>query len=355
MKQNNIILLIISILIISCNSENEKKSLVSLFNNKHDTIQKIQNNFNDDDIGIIEGLRCNDSSLVVLDYHSGECYSLFNLSSQNLIGRFGTVGQGPGEILLGSYGFINGNYYYIFNNQNGIIAKYDMDSLHFNIHYLPKTLTKYKIPDAFFSQIIPVNDSLYFGAGTYKEKYQFVFFNSGNEVIDCNVEIYNSRENWHAINKYLSNQGILRKHPHENKFIYAVKNSSNIDIVQISDNKINIIKSLRLSNPRHTPDNSGNTYQVTPDIKSPIGYIDIAVSDNYIYTLYTDKKIIGDNGNGNTYSSNEIFVFDWKGNPIRKYRIEEDAYYIAVNENNRIIYLATRNKDAGWTIDTYSI
>jgi hypothetical protein len=339
---------------ISCNSG--KDTPVSLFNNKYDTLRKIQNNFNDDDIGVIEGLRNNDSSLVILDYHSGKCYSLFNLSSQNLIARFGTLGQGPGEILLGSYGFINGHYYYIFNHQTGIIAKYNMDSLHFNkIYYLPQKLANYKIPNAFFSQLIPISDSLYFGAGTYKEKYQYVLFNTENEVVDYAVEIYNSRENWHAFNKEMANQGKLRKHPHENKFIFVLNFSSNLDIVEVSDGKINIIKLLRFRNPKNIPNNSGNFYQVIPDTESSIGYVDIAAGDKYIYALHTDKKIIEDNGKVNDYCSNEILVFDWTGNPVKKYHLEEEAYYIAVSEKNKIIYLATRHDDGGWKIDTYSI
>jgi hypothetical protein len=217
----------------------------------------------------------------------------------------------------------------------------------------PENINPIQDTECFFSQIIPINDSLYFGAGSYRGEYQFVLFNSRSEVIDYNVEIYNSKENWPDINKYLSNQGILRKHPYENKFIYAIRESSNMDIVQISGNKINTIKSLRLRSPKYTPNNFGDTYQVTPDLKNSIGYIDVAVSDNYIYTLYTDKKMIDDNGN---YSSNEILVFDWNGNPVRKYRLEEDAYYLAVNEKKRTIYLAVHNKDAGgWTIETYSI
>jgi hypothetical protein len=341
---------------ISCNSGTRKlaNTPVSLFGNQYDTLQKIQNNFNNDDIGIIEGFRNNDSSLIIFDYHSGKCYSLFNLSSQNLIDRFGTVGQGPGEILLGTYGFINENYYYIFNHQTGIIAKYDLNSLHFNIHNVPKKLVNYKIPDAYFSQLIPINDSLYFGAGTYKEKYQYLLFDSKNEIMDYNVEIYNSKENWHAFNTQLANQGKLRKHPHENKFIFALNISSNLDIVEVSDNKINIIKLLRFRDPKNIPTNSQNIYQVMPDTKNPIGYIDIAAGDKYIYALYTDKKIIEDNGKINHYCSDEILVFDWTGNPVKRYHLEEDAYYIAVSEGNKMIYLATHHDDdGGWKIETY--
>ena len=61
-------------------------------------------------------------------------------------------------------------------------------------------MVRYQIIDAQLSQAIPINDSLFIGAGTYMSKYQFVLFDKYSYVIDYNVEIYNASEK--TFNKY---------------------------------------------------------------------------------------------------------------------------------------------------------
>ncbi len=345
-------LLILSL--YSCKKEH-KNTPISLFKTEKE-LSKVYSDFDKNSIGVIEGLLSNDSSLVILDFHSGNSFSLFNLSTEKSIGRFGTIGQGPGEIPLGCYGYLSKNYFYASYDHTGLIAQYNMDSLIHNINVLPLVLIRYKIPEAFFSRVISINDSLFLGAGSYKSKYQFALFNSESTVVDYNIEIYNSKnEEYNMYHKFLSNQGILRKHPSKNKFIYALNYSSNIDFIEIINNKIYSIKSLRFRNPKGFPQSDGELNRILPDTESPIGYIDVAVGNNYIYAIYTDKKMIKENGKGNTFSSKHILVFDWEGNPINKYHLEDEAYFITVNEKSNKMYIATKAEDDGWCIETYTL
>ena len=63
-----------------------------------------------------------------------------------------------------------------------------------------------------------------------------------------------------------------------------------------------------------------------------IGYIDIGVTDKYVYTLYTNKKIC-DNNTYNDLSSTTVLVFDWNGNPVKQYELSKEAYYITIDKN----------------------
>ena len=88
---------------------------------------------------------------------------------------------------------------------------------------------------------------------------------------------------------------------------------------------------------------------VFPDKNSSIGYIDITSCDQYVYALHSDKTI------QNAYSSNIIYVFDWDGNPVRKYNLPKDAYYITVDNNGKHLYTAIKDDDLGWNIVSYTI
>lgn len=342
-------------LLVSC-SNRTKESPISFFSVE----KRISGNectINEDSLAQIEGLLSCDSSLIVLDYHSGRSFTLFNLHKEECIGRFGKIGQGPEEIPLGCCGELNGQDFYIFYDNTGLIAKFAIDSLHSNINYNPLMLAKYKIKEAFFSQVIPLNDSLFLGAGTYKNDYQFALFDKNSNTIDYGINIFNAQnEIYNTYHKFLSNQGVLRKHPTQNKFVYSINYSSNIDFIEILNNeKISQIKSIRLRNPKSEPTNDGELYRVLPDTQSPMGYIDIASNHKYVYALYTDKKMIDKNGKGNSFSSDLVLVFDWNGKPISKYKLDKEAFYITVNEKTNKIYAATRNNSGGWKILSYDV
>ncbi len=333
-------------------------SPVDLFSITANNISEMEYKMDEDSIGTIEGVQCYDSTLVVFDYHLGKSFTLFDFFGEKYVGRFGLIGQGPGEIPLGCYGNMSRNEFDIFYNQTGLIAKYNVDSLTLNINTKPQKIMNYKIPEAIFSRVIPVNDTVFLGAGIYKSKYQFVLFDRNSKVLDYGVEIFNAQDkNDNMYHKYLSNQGTLKKSPVRNQYVYSINNSSNIDFINITNHyKIELMKSIRLRNPKYKAITDGRLNRVVPDDSNAIGYIDLAVGDKYVYALYTDNKIIDEgSGKGNAMSSNLVLVFDWQGNPVKMYALSKSLYYIAVNEFLHIMYGATMKKDGGWTITSYAI
>jgi hypothetical protein len=356
MKNTYLTILLLSYVLSSC-AERTKypRTPLDLFSTE---INLLESNYgiNDDFLATIYGIQCNDSSLIVLDSHSSKSFSLFNRQTGDFLGRFGSIGQGPGEIPLGCYGNLEGNIFTIFYDITGFIAKYDMDSLISNINLKPTTIMKYEFPEVFMSKIIPINDSVFFGAGVYKSEFQYMIFNKANEITDYKVEIFNARNGmYNMYHKFLSNQGILKKHPTQNKFVFSLIYSSNIDFVEVAKNEIHLIKSIRLNYPKFQAVQDNNINRVIPDKYNTIGYIDLATNGENVYALYTDKKMVDENGRGNLFCSNIILVFDWEGNPVKKYKLDHDAYYITVNEKLKKIYAAIKKADAGWSIISYDL
>lgn len=348
------IYIIFVFIVISC-SNKESKFPDSIF---YKTTGLSMNDFNieENDLALIEGLHCNDSALIVLDFHSGDSYTLFDINSGKAIRRFGSTGQGPDEIPLGTYGYLEDKNFYLFYDQTGYIGRYSIDSLYNTQNRLhPQRLTKYQLEEAQLSKAIPLNDSTFLGAGTYQSKFQYVLFDCNNRVIDYNIEIYNSNyENFNKYHKFLSNQGNLKKHPDKNRFVFSLNNSSNLDFIEIKDNKIQTIKSLHFADPNYQTISGDFLNRVIPSEDNIIGYLDTYATEKYVYALYADKKRVSVDKN-NDYNSDTILVFDWDGNPVKKLKLTNEAYYICANEKHKKLYAAVINSSDGWTIISYNL
>lgn len=68
---------------------------------------------------------------------------------------------------------------------------------------------------------------------------------------------------------------------------------------------------------------------------SVIGYLSAALGDKYIYALYSGKK---ENLDAIATYGNEIHVYDYSGNLIKKMMLKKSAFLISVDEEKETIY-----------------
>lgn len=78
--------------------------------------------------------------------------------------------------------------------------------------------------------------------------------------------------------------------PEKHTFAGSINFSSNIDFFEIVNNKIELIKSLRLGDPINKPVNEEGIYYVDLTENTQTGYIDLSATSKYVYALYSDKK-----------------------------------------------------------------
>lgn len=350
-KENSFLLMLLFICILGACKNEKPHSVSNLFSESQRLSQK-ESNIPEDSLATIEGLVCDEENLVVYDLHSGDSYTLFDKNTGAYITRFGTIGQGPDEIPAGCYGYLRNKKFSVFDDQMRIVVKYSLDSLRNNNMVKHSVcLAKYEIPDARISRLIAIDDSTFFGAGTYKSQYQYLLFDKNSKIIDYGVNVYNASDDaFNMYTKYLANQGDLVMQPGKNVFACSVNFSSNLDIVEIVDRKIELIKSLRFADPLYKPMSDGIYQSVDLTENSQVGYINLSATSKYIYALYSDKKLY-ENGR----KSNVVLVFDWDGNAVKKYTLDTDAYYIAVDNTDQTVYAAVKNADGGWSIVNYAI
>lgn len=82
-----------------------------------------------------------------------------------------------------------------------------------------------------------------------------------------------------------------------------------------------------------------------------MGYINIAATSKFVYALYSDKKLFDSGGR----KSNTVLVFDWEGNPVKKYLLDKETYYITVDEKQQGMFTAVKNSEGGWSIISYTL
>lgn len=337
-------LLVLTLVIFSCQNEN-KRALQSP--NKDFAISFEGICVDATKLGLVEGLSCVNTDMVVLDFKSGMSYSLFDVNSGSLLKRFGQIGKGNGEIPKGSVGYLTDSVFYAFSEDTHEIMKFRLQSKDTNERYTQKH--SYDVSDLQITKIIPIDNSLYVGMGTYKDRYQYVLFNEKDQVVDYQFEIYNANDKtFDTYQKFLSNQGLLVKHPQKNIFAGAVFHSSNIDFFSIDDNKIKEIKTIRQKNPKYEGKSIMGLSQVIPTKDAINGYIDMCASDEYVFAIFSENTL-----KDNPYASKQVLVFNWKGEQVGKINFKNNVFYIAAN--NKYLFTAEKQTDGLFIINKYKL
>src|SRR5690606_27978621 len=93
----------------------------------------------------------------------------------------------------------------------------------------------------------------------------------------------------------------------------------------------------RVSNSVDLKDfSSGSVLRADFSNSYPRGYTDIYVSDNFIYTLYSGRST--DEFGNKSYMGNVILVFDWDGNPVKRYDLDAEISCFTIDPLGQKIY-----------------
>ncbi len=356
MLKKNFIFFLLGVILVSCHFEKENEVWAKF--PFAQSLEKLDSALvNVDSIGIIIGLACDGRNLVVTDPHSGKCYTLFDAKTGEYIDRFGTIGQGPEEIERAYPGYLSEGIFIICNDQTRRVQRYYMDSLRYGREDAsPVRLTQYKLDNLYVSKLAALNDSTFFSAGLYQPKWQFCLFNKNNEVLSTGGDVYNASDSsFNAFTRMQSNQGYLVAHPKlKTRFAFSLLFSSNMDIVDVERGEIVLVKSLHWKDPMLTPTvmsvGGMTAYSADPSLDAPVGYLDLCASEKGIYALYSDEKF-----SESKRGSKDILFFDWNGNPVARYLLDVDAYYVAVDLEGENLYAAVRSEEGIWGISCYKL
>lgn len=340
------------LLILAITSCRETKSPEQTIFPDRVEVRSMKTNIDKENLSRIEALNVLDSVLVVYDEFLGQKCTLFDLEDSTNWFRFGTIGQGPNELTNPSVIISYDQGLQVFDQFSGAIYNYDVKALRVNrdttlLCYFKGDKGNFK--DVFYSKLVGAADSLLFGAGVIDGKFQYNLFDMQGNSYHKAIEIYNAQDQF--FNKYqklLSNQGCLVKRNNCDQFVFALKNSSNIDFIRINNKKIEVSNAYHERNPQMVPKQQGEHNFSIPAAESPIGYISLTGGDSCVYALHTTNLY-----KSARYCSSEVRVYDWEGNPIKILALDREAYHISVDSSDNKLYAAVKDEDGGWNIVYY--
>lgn len=297
--------------------------------------------------GNVEDLYCNDSILVT--YNSGlDCsFTMYDLNTGNVINEFGIIGHGHNEIPNGCFGDIYENSLVVFKDVNKVIAKFSL--LKDRNVFSADTIITYKLDETILSSIVPVDSECYLGLGAHKSDKHFVLFDTKGHVYDSTMPLYNATDvHYNDFTKYLSNQGLIIRHPTENKYVGTTNNSSIINFMRIEGNRISHIKDYNDILPSWEVIQKEKMNRVVWSENTINGFLDLSGNENNVFALYSEDKM-----EDRAYISNTILLFDWEGNPKKIIHIDKYVQQIAVNSNT--LYALSEDEEGSQQITAYSL
>ena len=139
-------------------------------------------------------------------------------------------------------------------------------------------------------------------------------------------------------------EGFLFLKPDKQKAVLAGRFSTIIKIIDLKKNNQISIAGPKYFEPEFDSkaDSSSNNYGIAITKNTRLAFIGGAVSDNYIYLLFSGKKVL--EKTSSMKYSNEIFIYDWLGNPIKKLILDNDIINLAVTNDDRTLYTIEKNQ-----------
>lgn len=336
-------LLIIQLLfLISCSGNRENESLNSIFQER--TLLKGKDiTYDEMFLGMPGTIFYLDSSLVILDNGADKFFHLIDLHQDQYVGNFGIKGQGPNEFLQ-PFSFQN-----ITDKEVGVFDLWQKALFGINIEALKNGDTNF--PKRFSCgslvsfTVAPTIDSTYLSMGTY-EDCLFKLLDKNGRLLNNYFE-YPYRD---SAEKEISNrvramayQGVLRSNPDNDKFIFAISASPIINFYKVKDKSISEVKCWNFGYPTYKPEEEKEQVSATMDSADKMGFIDAYVTDQFVYVAYSGKSF--KDVRMKCFEATDIFVFDWKGNPVKSYQLDTPITHFCVSSNDNAIYAISKQPE----------
>lgn len=128
---------------------------------------------------------------------------------------------------------------------------------------------------------------------------------------------------------------ILRIHPDGNRFVCADMYSGALDFCRIDSDSISRIKLERLSYPRVEIEEQPSV-RVAYSKRNRIGFMDVAVTSERVYALYSGKTYEKDGKEA--FVANRLLEYDWAGNLVRNFELSVALTNLACDGADGALY-----------------
>lgn len=276
-----------------------------------------------------------DSLLIMANLNSGNMFLVFSLPDFRLVKSLGKMGRGPDEFQFPKLVPAEHNecLCYIYEQANNHLFALQKD---FSIKDLPFKLTggqtKRMIND---KQVISFSPNEFIYAESVKGGKAIFDFKVSNDSIRnemiFNLSFSGSYKSWAS---YIGDFGANEK---KQRAVYAYKYFKRLVFVDLKNNTSHTL----IFNADNAKKSNDALAAMSP--QNITHYWGMSAQKDHVYVLYSGRSPVDVT---KEWSKKEYYIFvekfDWNGNPVAKYRLNNWGYFCADEQNGKL-YMASVN------------
>ncbi|WP_298512202.1 BF3164 family lipoprotein [uncultured Kordia sp.] len=333
-KRNNLFILFLIITFVSCTqTETSWYKKVNLTPAKK--IKKVNNWTLSDSLFNPFKLKKEGQNIYINDLKSKKVIVVFDENS-NYKGNIGIKGKGPGELLapFGSLDF-HDNKLWVFDSSQNKYLGFHKDSVSSN-DYKPTDHELFLESKSFFYELGWLDSETIVGLDFSEIDNRLSIYNTNTKQTTTTGTLppLPKSEVPIAVHKQ-SLMATLKVKPDNSKIALANLYCDLIEIYNQDGSDYMKIKTDLDFLPKYELSNNGSRVVMGQAGDTKFGYIDLSVSDNKIYALYSGKT----RDDSPFPFGTEIHVFDWEGNLVNVLEIEKKSTAIEVDTNDKNLFV----------------
>ena len=280
-----------------------------------------------------------DSLILVNEFPDREyTYKLIDLREKS-VRPFGKKGEGPNELLSDGFSFS-------FDHENELL--FLSDNIHYYVFDIEDVKNGNQKPKDMFT--IDQQEKRFMGNTVHVDGFivgsmyhkRFGAYNIENES-------FLDREEYEGgPSMALANQAFYTNHPTEKKAVYCMSKVPEFGILEIQESEINVNKlSWGLTNLSVQHGTGSMAVMVNENEK--FEFMSVAASTDYIFILYSGEIPADRSREARVEAAltNTIYVLDWKGKPLKRYKTDRYLRSIAIDGNTNTLYGSTYEENPG--------
>jgi hypothetical protein len=267
-----------------------------------------------------------DTLLAIQTYQEDTLLTFINVLNGKTVKRMVSRGRGPGEMLMLKFcSQTNKNQLWIFDpNQPGV---HFIDNQVIMTDALYKPVAKLRSLDLFKI------DTCFVASGFSVYNHRFRIFDSKGNTVDTCLH-YQKPGIYQKIPDHIYStgyQGWYTVHPDNNKFVFAAFFGCRFQIFDFVNNTIQPKVDLFFWDPVLREENR----VCILDRQSKMGFQNIDSNQQFIYALYSGKTKAD---HLDELTCSHLLVFDWDGNPVKRYLLDTPLSSFCMNEAGTKLY-----------------
>ncbi|MES2005757.1 MAG: BF3164 family lipoprotein [Bacteroidota bacterium] len=300
--------------------------------------------------GVVQHLFFSDSGLITFYFNPAPGDYFFNrysLKTLELTGKYMNVDSRKGIRVASFAGIHRGNTLWAYDLSSQRLQTVDLKNNINNADSL--AIQHYSIEKFCYSvQLMGGLQLLGDGAMHTQQKIQKIDLVTGKEITSFG-DFVNIPKGMPANAWKDAYSGFLFLKPTEEKVAIALRYTDRIEIFDLHTQKSKLIKGPENYAPEFMPIKVyGRDLMVMGRTeKTRMAFQKGTVTNRYIYLLYSgnyDEQVYNPQSQIRA-AGKYIYVYDWNGNPIRKYSLDRYVTCIAVSEDDKVLYAFDRNTE----------